>query len=476
LPDGDHRGGDRYLEEREGHAKWQQVQEAASLHGFGYQEEAAERETQVEGSVDRGPQQKRSRKLPASTFQPDKKQRSMDWNQITSVKGAAPSWYSPKAENINQVVTDLAVFEQARSSDNISVLERGWIGSCAQVKHNLIVRLPPQGNVGTFKWYRVLHHYASSGVLAWPGRLRSVGPSGHRHIFEHDRKVDEPSIVALVDGEVEAYAFQWRSMPWQTMYLPASECRVAQLKAICNGKPMPLVEVMADNAFFIMGIPDIVQWSSLRLIVIGKGISLVDALVTSLMGILKCTLAQAIDRIAIRLGTLDEGSYWCQELLGIDDAVDVVERSDAKLIAQEQDGAANQAASTAQFRKDFRKRAWDARALAEPAPKGKGRGKARLDTREKFPVAVPQQEASRYKPPGCSIWRGWTREEWCGHCPPRKRLVSKDEDYESEYAAMRDVLRRLWIQHLDVKGLPSSSCPHRDLLTVDDAKTLDELQ
>eukprot|EP00975_Prorocentrum_lima_P051883 10865499-Prorocentrum_lima.AAC.1 len=68
-----------------------------------------------------------------------------------------------------------------------------------------------------------------------------------------------------------------------------------------------------------------------------------------------------------------------------------------------------------------------------------GKGTGRVPVQTDMPPTIPQHEARRYLPPGTHIWRGLTRGERCGHCPPRAHIES---------GAMWLCIQALWKQYL----------------------------
>ena len=117
-----------------------------------------------------------------------------------------------------------------------------------------------------------------------------------------------------------------------------------------------------------------------------------------------------------------------------------------------------------------RARAHRAAVAAKAAPKTKAKAKSKAKAkagagpppRQPLPSTIPQSEARRFVPPGCYIWRGLDRSEWCGHCAPRKRVSASWHQYTEE-GALRLVVRMLWSQYLEKEGLGRDACPYTDL-------------
>ena len=84
-----------------------------------------------------------------SCFKAERSNRTMDWNSMVSTNPAT-SWFSPKAENVNQPCADLDMLDGAKRLGDFELVAQAWIGSIAEVKRHLIVELlGPSG----LQWY-----------------------------------------------------------------------------------------------------------------------------------------------------------------------------------------------------------------------------------------------------------------------------------------------------------------------------------
>lgn len=66
--------------------------------------------------------------------------RSLPWNSIVSTRALAP-FYSPKAENMGQQVTDLVLIEAAGRAGDLDLLRNSWVGQVALTQHKLLLRV-----------------------------------------------------------------------------------------------------------------------------------------------------------------------------------------------------------------------------------------------------------------------------------------------------------------------------------------------
>ena len=59
---------------------------------------------------------------------------------------------------------------------------------------------------------------------------------------------------------------------------------------------------------------------------------------------------------------------------------------------------------------------------------------------------ITQQEAKKYIPDDCYVWKTNTKQGWGGHCPPYKN-ISESTVRQIPREAMFALVRRLWMQH-----------------------------
>lgn len=138
-------------------------------------------------------------------------------------------------------------------------------------------------------------------------------------------------------------------------------------------------------------------------------------------------------------------------ILEVDEAVELLERSDVRVLYQEQQDVRREKTSRQSFADAYRERR---RTLAMKCPGRRGsRAKSVLP---KLGSQVDQKLAKSLLPPGASIWRGLTRGQWCGHLQPYARVSRPWAGDES--AACLQVIRELWDQFLEMTGQDWSAC------------------
>ena len=82
-----------------------------------------------------------------------------------------------------------------------------------------------------------------------------------------------------------------------------------------------------------------------------------------------------------------------------------------------------------------------------------------------LPPHIVQAEAKTFLPPhGASIWLGVKRGEWCAHVPPSTRVTCPFTRYGNRQEALKECLRKVWAQWLEMQGLSDAYCPWAGLV------------
>lgn len=117
-------------------------------------------------------------------------------------------------------------------------------------------------------------------------------------------------------------------------------------------------------------------------------------------------------------------------LLDVDEAKEVLDRMDQKQVVAQQREILDAADSHCSFTKEYRARKQDLLAMARARSKTPAaRGKAKANA---LPRSLSQQEAKRWIPPAlASIRVPNTREPWCGHVPPFRRISTPWANFQT---------------------------------------------
>lgn len=314
-------------------------------------------------------------KLSRQAFEAQAANRSLNFNEIVGTVAAAP-YYSPKPEMFAHNVSDLASIDAAAAAGDINKVAGCWLGEVAAVDHRLLVGVPHStGDASRMQWYHVLTYYPRSSILAWPGSLNDAG--GYK-VFEHSAEVLEPVLLALFDfSGVLACSFVWRSWLWQAKKSPATMTQAVRIAPVVEHGPRPILEVMALKAFWSMTRTQVVAFAKLRDVAIPDSANLCDTLMAAVQGLLGVEPDDALKIISQRLAVNDLPTTWADEVLAVDEAAQVLERSDAELVQTEQRDMMRKAEEGKAFVQAYRQRKFDVRAEAA-ARKGNRRPKKQV--------------------------------------------------------------------------------------------------
>ena len=185
----------------------------------------------------------------------------------------------------------------------------------------------------------------------------------------------------------------------------------------------------------------------------------VEILLAMIMAIRKIDAFDAMVIIRKRYRALDLDSWYSKELLGLDEALEVMDSSDHTIFRDGQKQLENKSTSWAQFRRSFHKHMQAVKA-GKPSGSG-GVGTAASRARGKDRVAVeaeiPQAQLKEYMPPGVTCWQSRKRQAWCCHVKPRPRF-SEPWGSNCKRAGNR-IAMKAWAQYLELEGLDWSACP-----------------
>ena len=182
---------------------------------------------------------------------------------------------------------------------------------------------------------------------------------------------------------------------------------------------------------------------------------------------------EAFGIIAQRLAVDDLARSFTPAILEVDEAARVLDFHDQRAMAKEQEEAAKQEQGHEVFAKAFQEQRAKRREALGKGGKGKAGGRGKVGGRggnggdhgaypKELPSTIPQADAKRLIPPSRSIWRGLTHCSWSAHLLPYRR-ISEPWYHGGESAALKRILRRLWLLYNELHGLPPTTCPIRGI-------------
>lgn len=203
-----------------------------------------------------------------------------------------------------------------------------------------------------------------------------------------------------------------------------------------------------------------------------KSDSLFQVLFKVIQAHLKLSDTDVMDILAQRLEKKqDEVS---EAVLEVDEAAEVLEQEDRKLITQSKDKLKEENSRAATFGEEYAHKRREVRLFELEKAKSGPPAKRQKASAPRLPSLISQSTAQEFLPPcKCSIWKGHTRLDWNGHRPPFSRVHAPHSLYGEEGAMLR-VLAMLWLQHCKVLAIDVGPdvCPFCDKL-VEAAKDVD---
>lgn len=401
----------------------------------------------------------KSVRLDTSAFTLSKVSQSLPWHEVSSNK-ASPPYYSAGANNASANVADLALLRAAFAmGGDFNQVSGAWVGELFQARHRLLVQLPahlPVAGVLEGAWFMCLHHVDKSSVIAWPGRLVQI--EGHNSSrFEFDTQAVSPTFLPVMTLEgIMAVPFVWRSYAWQMQKYPlhATNNLKPRIVAVVEDLAKPILEVAARKCFWKLTRSSVLKFAALKGVAIPGSESLCGAIRLALGAILPDATPQDIlEILKLRMTVNDLCHGFADFLLEIDEAHEVLDRDDAATLLAEQDDVRKMQKAQEEYIADFA-------TVRDGVHKCKKMAKKLAVV--KLPPSIAQAEARNYTPPGASVWCGYTRQEWCGHMPPHKRIQASWQ-LQGEQAALRDVLQRLWLQWAHFEGVRLEAIPIQGL-------------
>jgi hypothetical protein len=270
----------------------------------------------------------------------------------------------------------------------------------------------------------------------------------------------------MKSANIQACRLKWRAPVNQWHEFPNGRAEMpAAVRAFRCGPWRALYEVAAYSGFWQLGRTTLEDICKVLDIPIPDGCDLMGLLWGMVKHITDKPEDQVLDILYHRLAHMHSANLFAQEVMALDEALDVLEESDKRVVIQEQSSATSSAAATKSFKASSAAKARSVREsglAGKPAPKKRAKKKEFFKETFGHTFDIGQPAAKRFAPPGGSIWRSLTgRQGWNGHFPPNPRISTAFGDGTTTCrAACSDALIRLWDQYLTKHGLDWAQCPY----------------
>lgn len=305
--------------------------------------------------------------------------------------------------------------------------------------------------------------------MVWPAQEAKF-PDGTSWFFLDDAVGEfDRLLMPIVDlSMMQAMSFEWRcplsiakDHPHHSLCSLGGPC----LAAVAVGRPAPLLEVAARNAFWQ------ISAGSLQVIArhIGCELPAKKSLYTVCFALVKfalqCDDATVVGILKHRLA--DAQATYVSELMEVDEALEVMDADERQECKSSQKTAETAKAVTEEFRREWTSH----RALVAEAAKGNRKRKAGPKRCAKKPLPPGELSQAILKPfvpaPDGRLWRNNSNSGWEAHFPGFRRVAFSGIVHGHRMAA-RFCLRYLWDAYLATEGLGRDQCPIEGLWDDDD--------
>ena len=398
-------------------------------------------------------------RLSKAAFQPDVAAASFPFGKIVTT-ASTTTYYSPAATNFCKAQADHQLLRDAASS-SWKMVQGSFVSSLCSASHKLL--LSP---VGSDRWYFAMSNWSSSASLVWPALKIQLNDAG-AYCFEPDLSAQEPVLMSLCDFDShQAVTYTWRSPLYFKTHFPASGLAPG-VRALPDGPPLNLKEAAALKAFWTL--------PKTTMVLIAKSLG-VDTGTSSLFDVLFSVVKHCASKgdeevmtiLLQRLAFSQMASQWSEDLAEIDEAKQVLDRHDARIVEEEQQRVKQMMFEDEVFSGDFKAK----HSELEQKKKKKKKTDAATDKKptepkdastlpKKLPRVASEIEHATVKhfaPAGGYLWRDRCLNSWCAQYkpwPPVRRSWVKYGEPE----ALRLCIAHLWEKHCFSLDLPKSACP-----------------
>ena len=311
------------------------------------------------------------------------------------------------------------------------------------------------------KWYFAGSHFTDSCVLAF--EMNRVELHGYPGFFFFEfMPITEPKLLSIFELDsdlITGCSVYWSSWISQTRAFPNAVHRLKPaIRLMQEGPVSPIRCVAARRGFWTLSTTFVAKFAKYLCIVdLDPALSQCSMIAAVCKSILKCTDEEAITCCHHRVICLTAATTCSHELAQCEAALQTFEQFDHDQVISDQQSSLSKRAERERFGKEFVER----KAALRGGGAGGKSGACKAPKFKKYPgipSTIPQAEAKRWLPPGCSIWRGVSKCNWNGHYAPYPRCSALWADH-GEQGALLQVLRLLWSDYLEHNGMHVGDCP-----------------
>ena len=399
------------------------------------------------------------------------------WSELKGIRGfGEPKWHSPKGEDVNQSIGDIATMSTALAQKKELLLPKMvlWSGLLLQ---RMLVRLKPDPKFDRgHGWFFVLGRCSAACHFGFPARRKTFSGTIQDY-FEFDTSEKEPwhPIVLSDYKEWEVLTYEWAS-PYHQWLLHRDAAEVQPLQARVRAMPLrgktTLLQAAARVAFGKQSKSWLVDIAVELHCEVDKTASLFSVLWTLVQFVLEIPDDEVLPIVHLRVkssGRHDDVS--ASQVTQIEGFRDHFTKDEQKMVQQQEEAETSAKKTRSSMLDEYKamKTAVREAKAALAAPKKKAKAKKEEDPLKMLKVlaAVPpgsitQTELKQMLPPGAFVWNNWKGGAWCCHVEGHQRFSAPWLRFGHRDAALH-CAREAWRMYLDDCERPLTDCPVKDL-------------
>ena len=280
------------------------------------------------------------------------------------------------------------------------------------------------------------------------------------HIVEFKKPSSDfirPAVIPImgINGTLlKAASFVWKSWFWQAHHADARGKLKPGIRLVILGTVESEMSVVAARkAFWHLGKVQLSQVAKGMNIALPAGAAIFDMVFEMCKHILKLSEEETLQIVRQRLQEPMCHETTCEALQEIEEAIQVLDTEDQKMVNEAKDTDLRRRESRLSFSEGYKKKSQSLFIRSG--------GKVKT---YKLKHNMTQEQAKQLIPLGSSIWRNTVVPGWCGHVPGFSRCSASFHIHKGQQAALTHILKQMWTDHLDLRGLPKSFCTVEGLL------------
>ena len=261
-------------------------------------------------------------------------------------------------------------------------------------------------------WFIGLRHWKGSSCLFYPASMKHSGPFSWLEL----QPASKPPLILLLDlspAKLKVAKYEWRRWLWQIANVK-DQSTVPSVRPFVSGEVGSFMEVACENAWFDMNHSQVSKFAAHLQKDFQPCHTFFQLLWEVVKRELKCSDEKCLRILQARvINTMPTDTS--EALLQLDEAMEVIEDHDVKMINAQQVLIKDQ-----MEHHDLFAIAYTAKSLqVKIASKKRART---ADQPQDFPHHIQQKDVKTHSTLGASLWSGKSPPQWAGHLKPFRRV------------------------------------------------------